>query len=384
MYNIIFIILLLLTFFEKFIKLDKKITFMIFLMLLCFLIFRYGQGSDYFHYVYLIGALANDFERALINSDVWKIPNEIGFTYISYFWIKILHLSPELLIAIFSGLSFIIIYKFIVKYSDRPILSLFIFYCVFYLIYPFSAIRQAFCLSVFVFYMTPMLFERKYLKYYCLSLLLLTIHYSSVVLFIIPLVNIVKSFKIRDAFIVSIICLIIGVIFIFYLNILFSVFGAIGAKIKIYSNTSIDLVSLLLRIALFILIINTNNYYDKDSIKNLFLRIYIFGFLIYLMFFSSSLIASRLNVFMRYFEIILLTDYFLFMVNKKKLPSLHFSFIILIVSVIYFKNINSFIGQGPYMSGIKVYNYPYVSVFNKKKILKVRQFEPSYLQYVKR
>src|ERR1035437_1573173 len=175
MYHIIFIILLLTAIFEKFIKLDKKITSLIYILLLCFLIFRYGQGSDYFNYIYLIESLANNFKAALLNNNIGTITNEIGFTFISYFWIKILNFSPELLVAFISGISFILVYKFIKRYSERPILSLFIFYCVFYLIYPFSAIRQAICLSVFIYYMTPLLYERKYVKYYFLALLLFTI-----------------------------------------------------------------------------------------------------------------------------------------------------------------------------------------------------------------
>jgi hypothetical protein len=382
MYHIVFLILLIIALIESFYKIDKKIIFIVFFLLLCFLTLRYGQGSDYFHYVYLIKALANDYEWALAHDVIWKIPNEIGFTYLSYFWIKLLHFSPEVLVAVMSGFSFLVIYKFIKKYSQRPIFSLFVFYCVFYLIYPFSAIRQSVCLSIFVYYMAPLLHEKKYFKYYILAALLYTIHYSSIILFILPAVNIFKSLKVHDVFILSVICLIIGIILIFYLKPLSIIFGSVGVKIGVYSGTRLDIFSLLLRITLFIPIIQTLNYYDEDSFGNLILRIYILGFLVYVLFFAFPLISSRLNVFMRYFEIILLIDYLIYITRRKFLVSFQYTFVFLVLSVIYFKNINSFIGQGPYKNNIKVYNYPYVSIFNKKKILEVRQFSDFYRQFV--
>lgn len=382
MYHLIFIILLFSTY-AFFSKPNKIIDFFIFLLLLLFVIFRYGQGSDYFNYIYLFNSTADEFETALTYKDLNFITNEIGFSSISYIWMKILKFTPESLTIVYSAISFILVWLFIKKYSSRPIISLFIFYCTFYLIYPFSGIRQGICISIFIYYLIPLLYKKKYLHYYLLSFLLFTIHFSSVILFIIPVVNMVNRYKPRQIYTIAFIALGVGIVLNQVLFSFFSTLDIIGGKVDAYTQkNTLDFMSLILRILLIIPIMLTYKVYERNSIRDLFLKIYILGFLLYLIFMSSSLISSRINVFMRYFEIILLVDSLLYVFKDLHIKMLNLTYIVAIMTVLYVKNINSFIDQGPYYDNVYFYNYPYVSVFNKRKIIETRYIPPFFQKYV--
>lgn len=383
MYNAIFIILLIFSIYEFLSKSSKKIAVVLFLLLLLFVILRYGQGSDYFSYIYYFDSSVDEFDNAIRTKDFSYVSREIGFSAISYLWLNVLNLSPESLTAMFSAISFIFVGLFIKKYSVRPIMSLFFFYCTFYLIFPFSAIRQGVCLSIFLYYLIPLLYKKKYLSYFLLSLVLFSIHFSSIILFIIPVVNLVKNYKPYQVYFIAVAALGIGIVLNHVLFSFFSTLDIIGSRVDFYTqDNSFDILSLLLRIFIFIPIMLTYKIYERNSIRDLFLKIYILGFFLYLIFMTSSLISSRINVFMRYFEMILLVDLIVYVFKNIHSEVISFAYIVSIMTVLYVKNINSFIEQGPYYSEINFYNYPYVSVFNKKKITETRYIPPVYQQYV--
>jgi small-conductance mechanosensitive channel len=383
MYHIIFLILL---FFSTYflMKKQKKIVHNVLsFLLLSFVTLRYGQGSDYFSYIFIFQNSAELFETAIKTKEFSYLTQEIGFAAISYLWIKLLNFSPETLSALFSAVSFLLVWFFIRKYSISPIISLFIYYCTFYLIYPFSGIRQGICIGVFLLYLIPLLQERKYTHYYVISALLFTMHFSSVILFIIPIVNLVKSYKPIHVYLFGLIALLIGLLLHQLLFSFFSTLDLIGGKIEAYTETnSLDIISLLLRISILIPVMFTYKIYERESIMDLFLKIYIFGFFLYLIFMSSALISARLNVYMRHLEIILLVDTLILIFKKKEMRILSYFYIFAIMSVLYTKNINAFILQGPYRSEVNFFNYPYVSVFNKKDITELRQIPPFYQKFV--
>ena len=109
MYHLLFVILLIFSFFEFFGKSNKVIEKSLFILLLLFVTLRYGQGSDYFNYIYLFNHSASNFDNALLNNDFSIITQEISFTALSYIWLKILHFTPESLTAIFSFFSFLLV-----------------------------------------------------------------------------------------------------------------------------------------------------------------------------------------------------------------------------------------------------------------------------------
>lgn len=384
MYHLIFILLLFLSSIELFIKVNKGLIAILFLCLTLFTVLRYGQGSDYFNYIYLINSEAQLFEKFLTFED-FSLTKEIGFSFISYVFVNKLNLPAELLIAIFSGLSFLFSSKFILTYSKKPIFSLFLFYCTFYLIYPFSAIRQALVVSVFLCYMVPLLHNRNYIKYYIILYFLYTIHYSAIILVILPFVinkESLRIFELRRFILISICFLLIGVGLSTLFTKIFFFSSLLSRKLEGYQGENFDIVSLGLRIFLAYLIFPLHKYYKKNTINYSLYQLYLVGFLIYLIFIFSPLISSRLSVYMRYLEFVLLVDVIRFQVGRyfslqRKVNLNTYFLVIIVASILYVKNINSFIQQGSYVNQINFFNYPYVSVLNKDEIFKIREI-PSY------
>lgn len=383
MYHFIFIILLLASTYEFFSESSKKIGIYLFFMLLIFVTLRYGQGSDYFNYIYLFTNSSEEFERLITNGDFGHITTELGFSIISFIWLKLFNLTPESLSALYSAVSFILIWLFIKKYSVKPILSLFIFYCTFYLIYPFSGIRQGLCISIFIYYAIPHLQNKNYLKYYLWCFLLFSIHFSSIILFVLPVVNLLKNYNLKQVTILSIAALGVGVVLSQLLFSFFATLDLIGGKVGSYTqSSSFDILSLMLRVVIFVPIVLTYHIYERNSIRELFLKIYILGFLLYLVFMSSALISSRINVYMRYFEIIMLVDVLQYLFLKKTNKVIGYAYIVTLMTFLYVKNINSFIDQGSYYSHVNFYNYPYITFFEKDKVQESRYIEPYFRTYI--
>ena len=146
-------------------------------------------------------------------------------------------------------------------------------------------------------------------------------------------------------------CFIIGLLLYQFLFPFFAIIDVIAGKISAYTQeVTLDIKSLILRIMMFVPILHTSKKFERNSIRDLFIKIYILGFILYLLFMASSLISSRINVYMRYIEMVLLVDFLVCFFYKKWNRILSYSFILAIMTVLYVKNINSFIDQGPYYS----------------------------------
>lgn len=97
---------------------------------------------------------------------------------------------------------------------------------------------------------------------------------------------------------------------------------------------------------------------------------------------SSALISSRINVYMRYFEIIMLVDVLQYLFLKKTNKVIGYAYIVTLMTFLYVKNINSFIDQGSYYSHVNFYNYPYITFFEKDKVQESRYIEPYFRTYI--
>ena len=124
-------------------------------------------------------------------------------------------------------------------------------------------------------------------------------------------------------------------------------------------------VQLLLRLSLIIplLIIKpsygTDGYFSKG--------ICIVGYCLYCLFIFAPTVAGRMEFYFRTFWC-LFGAYVIFKVKKTYLYNLLLIFVILIHSILFFKNINSFIVQGDYNEKVSLYNFPYISIFDQDEL----------------
>lgn len=376
------IIGLLLTFFAI-LELGNKNTYhcklfnFLVLCLTLFLCFRYGQGTDYYGY-YLQYQYVDAGGSLLVNS---LYHGEIGW-YILLVLAKRIGFSFELFIGILSVIMMGSIYKAIRKYSPYGITSLLLLYPTFFLTYCFSAIRQGLVMSLFLGLGVDLLIQKKYIRYYVLTLILFLFHTSAIVLFLLPVVLHFKNRRIERWFLAAVLA---GVIF-GYTGFLNSI--AVRVGVSVYFNVSISYTAILLRVILFYVIYklhkeNIVSNEEQDKVEDILYLLYSVGFIIYLMLAFSATLSQRLSMPLKAIEVLLLPlvignmdrrisqggESFLTYVKMGSIRIVALvAAVILIINVETVKNINSYIDQGNYYSWVNVMNYPYITVFNKDNI----------------
>lgn len=385
MYLIVGIVISLCALFELIDKREnRKYVFrMVSVLLTGLLCFRYGQGTDYWAY-------KQQYNYTRADASLWineLYHGELGWHIIMVLF-KRIGFSFEMFIGLISLLMMILTIKFIDKYSPYKCLSLLLLYPTYYLTYYSSALRQGLVLAAFLGIGLDLLQRKEWLKYCCLILLLVFVHSSTAILFILPFVSRWQGKKpgkwLIVAFVFAVIC---G-----YSGILKLVANFIG--ISDYFNVSISYSAIILRAMLFFFIYYLNKCskpYRKDRIITSLYSYYTLGFVIYIMLAFSSTLSQRLTMPMKAIEIVLvpLLCYEIYEMKKNgsvpknkvlyirygKYSMLLFGLIIVIMlDVELVKNIGSYITQGEYKEGITIMNYPYISIFDKDNIFEYSNY----------
>lgn len=275
---------------------------------------------------------------------------EIGFRFLIVI-IKLIFNHEIVFFMILSILTMFFFTKGILSTSINPIISIFIFYSVFYTPYVFNVIRQGITMSLFVFS----------LKYYhtnqtkkvlLISFIATLFHFSGIFILIsyciynykYLLCNICYFFKLKELsstiitkfnkikksfnYIVrlktkSFNCIVrLKTKYFVYWAIIYGSLGLVvynpltqillnlSPRFKSYMESfdgAVDFISLSQRIFLITLItffipIITKKYPKMINIYH----IYLFGYLMYLLFSSSEIVAARINMFFRILEVIII------------------------------------------------------------------------------
>lgn len=320
---------------DVYIKKIKPFFYVTSFLVILFCSLHYGVGFDFFSYELIYGSIG-EFEYS-------DIKGEYGFLFL-FDCLKTLGFSYEyarILILLCINILFV---GFINRYSSNKILSQFLLFT-FYFTFLFSALRQGLALSIFFCFGLNFLLKEKYIYFYILVLLISTIHVSAVILLLIPLyLKFNDFFKNKELLIISV---------VFVLSIFSGII--VNKYISDYSETKFNIMGSAFRIAIFFVIylLGKDNFKGNDY---KFFQIYVLGFYIYLLFISFDLIATRLFVYFKILDIILLVR--LLSYYKHKLPLTTF---ILIMGLLSFINILSGIASDV---KLEFYNYPYFSIFD--------------------
>lgn len=359
MYWIVFIIISICTFLEIY---NKKIYFksfyFVYSLLSLMTILRKGQGSDYYNYKEIYGEVAALTKDSIVPIFLMKDP---GYSFFNYLAIHF-GLSYEIFSSLCSLIVMVVFFRFFSKICNKSMLPLFFFYTTFYLIYPFSGIRQGFTIAILLSYVYPLLNQCKYTK--CTLLILFTslFHQSFLVCLLFLLVY---KLKMRT-----------GVLFFllipFVLNLLLSVniFEVIripyfSDRVMVYMDegSSSPILSIIVRIIVLlpVFFISDRIYKENSELRGL-RNILICGFIIYSLFSFNDLTSSRLAVYSRVFE-----GLFLFLlIYRTNLKIINYQLVVyysFISFVLFTKDINSFIEQGKY-ENCNIITYPYLTVFH--------------------
>jgi hypothetical protein len=234
---------------------------------------------------------------------------EFGFVAIMNLF-RLLKLNTSYLFFFFSFFTYLCVYLGIKKHTIYTNIAL-----LFYILIPslyltsFTLIRQSFSIAI-SFYAFHYLLERKYLYYFIFMFIGISIHYSC----IIPLLVFLLVFKwgnlikIRNLYVFMCLSFIIGQIGIIqWLSIFFKNSHYLYYVSSKYSN-AVPLLKLLAMNAMGCLVIY---YYSKFGFRNsnqkYFLLLYVCSIL-FLNVFSESTELTRIYIYFRFFEILLVAE----------------------------------------------------------------------------
>ena len=338
-----------------------KIVFTLLLVAACF---RYGQGTDYFGYMF--------------NFCMGDAHSEIGYRMICEL-VKMLGGGFEHLIFGVTAFQMLCIYRAIRLFSPYKVTSLLILYPTVYLTYFCSALRQGMVVAFFLGFMVKWLLEDKKKRYIIGCIFLSTIHSASLVLLILIFI---RYFNIRFMYVCLVGAIALGC-FIYFTPVSVFSFINVGSFQYQIQNTSMSLIGLVERIVLFIIItwvyqtINKScEHYEWISILY---RVYFVGFIISIACFPWGLVSSRLPMMMKAVEVLLVP---MMIKESKTYRQLLLTFFICYALLMTTKNLYSYITQGEYL-GYHVITYPYLNVWDKDFANQVRKNDV-YLQQMLR
>lgn len=345
-----YISLILLSFRDIFIKKystknEKWLLRLLILYLIIIAGIRYGMGVDFFTYQNIFKGI-NRFQ------DLKYL--EPGFRLIIVF-LKTIGFSTQSLFLVFALITLYPLGRAIRKNSYYPLFSLYIYLCIFYTGYVFNGMRQAVAMSLFLLSIDSIL-NNKTWKVFLFTALSMSVHSSGIIILI---SYIFSKFKFKFNRKIFIFLLSISILFTFFNGIFAEkivgiVPEAISRKIASYTvrfETSIDIIGLLQRVLILSPIILYYPMLKKvDDKFDILLRIYFLGFILYALFSFQGLFATRINMFLRILEVLILPYFF-------KLKLITFDRLIIFACIVLWASSVYFL---PFSSN---YYYPFTSIF---------------------
>lgn len=330
---------------------------------------RQGQGQDYYNYLSIyqeidyITSQTSALALAAMTDPLYATLNYIAIQCgVSYKWFS----------AIISFVTMMLMYPFFRRVCNGSAVSLFMLYATFYLIYPFSGVRQGLAIAIMLGIMYPLLRDGKILRYYLVMCVAILIHQSAIICAIMPIVY-RRRLKTSILAFLAVVCSVVMLLKINWIAIL-PLPSVIASRTEFYVElgTSAQPLAMLVRIAalLPIFLLSQKKYNENPELRGV--RNLLFaGFMFYSLFSFSDVMASRMAVYFRVFEgffIYLL----LFKSGLRKLNMQLGVYYFLIASVLFTKDIGSFITFGEYKN-CNIITYPYLTVFDSDtKILYYR------------
>ena len=234
---------------------------------------------------------------------------EFGFLAIMKMF-RYLNLDYHFLFFFFSFFTYIFAYLGIRKYTKNISLPLVLYVLIpVFFLYSFCFIRQFLSVTI-AFYAFSFLLERKYLFYFLLMFVGISIHYSCIIPFVVFLVvfkwgNLIKNYHLY---------VLMGLSFIM------SQIGFIHCLVTLFKNShylyyvsgkfvhSVPLLKLLAINSMGCLVINYYNKYRFHNPNQKYLLLLYICSILFLNVFSESSDLTRLYIYFRIFEIILVAE----------------------------------------------------------------------------
>lgn len=351
---------------------QEKLYWVIFIVLTAMLCLRYGQGSDYFGYMYnylttpKLNEIGKLFESGLHGEPGWLVMCSV---------LRTLNVPFPLLVTVLSGAEMFLMHRFVYKFSPLKSVSLLAAYPTLYLTFVFSALRQGLVMMVFLGYMVEWIRDRRWGRYIVVTMLCSLIH-SSALAFLIPLavMSIPERFGLFPMDTSRVLCY--GGISVICGLCMSGLLMWLSPALAHYAGSSVSIMAVGERVVTtgLIILVFREELDGKRKCANpmlpVMLQVYLLGTILYGFLFWNSLISARMTICFKAIEIILLA---VAMTKPGKLRRVVAIYVFGLAVLMFYKNVGSYIHQGRYFDTVNVFNYPYFSLFDQEAVESYRK-----------
>lgn len=349
-------------------KTPRRMFALSFFALTAILCFRFGQGTDYFSYASIYHSVPTNFIAAITDTTLhtepgWKLLCSVFRALGATFPTMIFFLSLYMMVMLLA---------FLKNYGgQRKMFLLLLCFHTLYMSYFMSILRQAVIIATFLGLLLPWLLKGRYIRFCLVSLALSGLHSIALLLLLLPILR-GLSLKVKHCVVIVLLGFVAGVA-LYVVDI-----AGILNRIKphtYFETAGISLVAVLERLISFVAV--TFVYYvhcqgkepeQRDPLHVIY-KTYVIGLFLYGVLLWSALISSRTVYIFKVVEIFLLCTC---LVSCKKSRHVVFLYFLALSTLLYVKNIDSYVIQGNYKNA-GIVDYPYVTVFDKEEILNYRE-----------
>lgn len=365
----VYFILFMLSFFAAAINLRRGKHRPVFLILLlglmtALLVFRYGQGTDYFSYNWLFQRYATYDSLGAVFANKAQLHGEIGFRIIG----MLFNNDYRLFIVLSSLYEMICLGHFLLKRCEKPELSFLLFVPTMGFVYYFSAIRQGLMIATFLAFGIDLIEKKRWFRYTVMVVLMaLCFHASAMTLLLIPLAIHLRVDDILTI-ILPIALLIGGVILSGAFQSVLQRVPYIGTYFRT-SGISYFAVAerLLTLIVVLLLYLPERKTYPDDP---WWIKAYLICFLLYFPLIANATVSTRIIICFKALEVMIVPNLAAY---RHKFRQLAVAYFLILSCVLYFHNVNGSITQCRYHEEFNAINYPYISIYDKELVEEYRE-----------
>lgn len=349
---------------------NKLLYRILFLLILGTAIFRYGVGTDYFAYEHLYESLRS----SVLEEYRYPIYNhEMLFRLFGAF-LKGQGINFQMYLGSIAIIQLVFINKIIKKNSIKPIQSLFLYFCFFYIVWTFSGLRQGVAIAIGMYYFLEFSKDKNAKKFAVVVVILSSIHLSAAIL--LPLYLLINNRLLTKKNLVILSAISFG-LSLLPMGILFSklTFLPLINKAAVYIGTSYSFSSVLdfqsfARLFFLLLVFIHYDKLVKVEIMRKITNTFIVFLDLYFVLKFSELTAARLSIYGFILIIILLPQ--IYNLYKIKLNKLVLITSIIVLSLSYLqKDLNAMrVGTLVHQDGFLV---PYTSIYNREDYTFLRE-----------
>lgn len=337
---------------------------------------RYGQGTDYVTMEAIYATIPTVID--LSQGYICGFFPETGWRLISALF-KVFH-APFWVFTFALGLTdMLLLHRFLKKYVPMRTAGLFLSYPVLYVVWMVSGLRQGLAMCLFLGILVPFYLEKKWMRFVIGVLFAASFHKVSYAWLVLPIayylpmqamlgltgLSVLGGLFLQVGAVEQFIVALVPAYHVeqFLLEGTVSVF-AVGERLLTFG------------VLTFLYFWCRKKYGQEDAQTELLLKAYMCGTCFYMLLCGSSYYASRYAVIFKVLECAVV----LALVRRREVRDfvIHGAalFFFALTLVMGYKNLNAMISEGGYAGqGIRVWNFPYVSVFNQDEIKEYRPYE---------